>query len=390
MKKMAFVFFVWAVGLYTIAYFADLFLVYDPSFPYADALLPSFEVPRWIYSWANFDGIHYLTIVEKGYVGTGLIQAFFPVYPGLIMFDTFVGINPLISGQLLSLAAFFGVMVVWQRLVSVHFSKRIAGISLTLLMLFPTSFFFMALYTESLFLLLVLLSLYAAAKKQWIVAIAMAAIASGTKIVGIALLPTLVLEYLLQKNIVLHLPLDRFLRSLRKLRTADYVKLAAIIFSGTGLFLYMLFLNQEFHDPFYFFHVQEEFGGGRSESFILFPQVVYRYLKILTTVEWHSWSYFAFAQEFLWSMVTLGVLVWAWVKKYRPSYLVFGTLVFLIPTLTGTFSSMPRYILACFPLFIGLAEYLEPRPKLRFAWYVVSSILLILNTVLFIQGYWVA
>lgn len=390
MKKILLVFSAWVLALYSISYCADFFLQYAPTFPYADAILPNSGLPRWMYSWANFDGIHYLTIVEKGYVGTGLIQAFFPVYPGLIKFDTFFGINPILSGQLLSLAAFFGVLILWEKTVALHFSKRVATTSRFVLLLFPTSFFFMSLYTESLFLLLVLTSLYAAQKRQWALAVIMAGIASGTKVVGITLLPALIVEFFFQRKELVAVFLKNPLDGIKKLKRNEWATLLGIMFSGTGLFLYMLFLQSEFHDPLYFFHVQEEFGGGRSETLILLPQVLFRYIKILTTVEWHSWSYFAFAQELLLSMLALGALVWGWIKKYRPSYMVYATLAFIIPTLTGTFSSMPRYILACFPLFIAVAEYLEARPKLRFVWYALSSILLILNTVLFIQGYWVA
>src|SRR4030042_3666725 len=57
-------------------------LVFKNSFPYADSvLLPYGQFLLW--SWANFDGVHYLLLAEKGYA-FGLTQAFFPVYPLLI------------------------------------------------------------------------------------------------------------------------------------------------------------------------------------------------------------------------------------------------------------------------------------------------------------------
>ena len=390
MKKILGLVAVWFVALYTVSFFADALLPYDPSFPYADAVLATTNVPRWMYSWANFDGVHYLTIVKKGYVGTGLIQAFFPVYPGLLWIDSLAGIPSVISGQIISVASFVAILVLWPKLFAIDYGGKVSRISRLVLLLFPTSFFFMALYTESLFLLLVLLSFYFARQKQWWVAIACAALASGTRVVGIALLPALLVEYVDQRKLLSAKVIKKPMVVLETLSFTDFTKLITIMLSGSGLFAYMAYLWIEFGDPLYFFHVQEEFGGGRSESVVLLPQVFVRYIRILLTVDWKSWAYFAYMQEFVLTSLTLVALAWAWMKKFRPSYLVFASLVFIIPTLTGTFSSMPRYVLACFPLFIVIAQWLATRKNLRFAWYTISSILLILSTLLFIQGYWLA
>jgi len=390
MKRLLVQFSLWLLGLYCLSFLADLFLLYAPTFPYADAILPNYNLPRWIYSWANFDGVHYLTIVSHGYIGTGLIQAFFPVYPGLIWLDGLFHINAIISGQIISLVSFFGVLLIWSKLFEKEFTKSISHISLGLLLFFPTSFFFAAVYTESLFLLLILSSFYFAKKKQWMYAIILAAVASGTKVIGIALLPALVIEYLYQRNLLQSQFISHPKKLLHEINFTDFTKLITIFLSAGGLLLYMIFLWIEFRDPLYFFHVQEEFGGGRSESLILLPQVLVRYIKIFVTVDWQNWKFFAYTQEFALSILALTTLIVGWIKKLRPSYLVFSSLAFLLPTLTGTFSSMPRYILVCFPMFLVIAKWLEDKPKLRFAWYGISSILLILNTVLFIQGYWIA
>lgn len=390
MKKILTTVGIWVLSLYTVAFLADWFITYNPSFPYADAVLAVSGLPRAVYSWANFDGVHYLTIVKHGYVGTGLIQAFFPVYPGLLWIDSLMGIPSILSGQIISIASFVGIMVLWPKLFDNEYGKKVSRISQLVLLLFPTSFFFMSVYTESLFLLLVLLTFWFAKQQKWWLAIAVAAIASGTRVVGIALLPALQIEYLHQRGLLDYSKLTRPVQWLRRISFTDFTKLIAILSSGTGLYLYMAYLWNEFGDPVYFFHVQEEFGGGRSESLVLLPQVFVRYIKILLTVEWKSWAYFAYVQEFALTSLTAVALVWAWIKKLRPSYLVFASLVFIVPTLTGTFSSMPRYVLACFPLFIVVGQWLENITKLRFAWYVLSSILLVISTMLFIQGYWLA
>ena len=152
----------------------------------------------------------------------------------------------------------------------------------------------------------------------------------------------------------------------------------------------MWYLNIHFQDGLYFFHVQSEFGGGvRQETFVSYPQVIYRYMKILLTVRPFNFKYFSYLQDFVVSTFGLGMLLYSF-KKVKLSYVVFGLLAFFTPTVTGTFSSMPRYILVSFPIFIILAIFSEQSKLFKYLWFISSGILLVLNTVLFIQGYWVA
>ncbi len=95
-------FFIWRFISLLLGYIAQFVLVYKPSFPYAYELLPKYGLPQWVYSWGNFDGVHYLTIIEKGYIGTGLIQAFFPLYPMVVrLVNSIIG-NTLLSGLIVS------------------------------------------------------------------------------------------------------------------------------------------------------------------------------------------------------------------------------------------------------------------------------------------------
>ena len=138
-----------------------------------------------------------------------------------------------------------------------------------------------------------------------------------------------------------------------------------------------------------FFHVQAEFGGIRQESLVVYPQVIYRYIKILLTVKPFNLSYFSSVSELIAGVGGL-ILILLSYKKVKISYLVFALLAFILPTLTGTFSSMPRYVLVSFPIFILLALWAEKSLFFKYSWFIISGILLVFNTVLFIQGIWVA
>ena len=369
-KLLAF-FVTWKVFLMTVGFTATLVLLYKPSFPLADAILAPTGLPQWLYSWANFDGVHYLTIAEKGYVGTGLIQAFFPVFPYLLSTAPNTTTR-IIFGLIVNTLLAFSLLLLFKKLVE-HDHKKIGWLAVLALFLFPTAFFLHALYTEALFLLLVVSSFYMARQGKWWLAGMLAAIASATRIVGIALVPALLVEAWLQRP---------------QLKQRAVPIMSAMI-GTTGLVAYMAYLWKTFGDPLFFLHVQEEFGSGRSESIIVYPQVVWRYIKILVTYRPFNLAYGAYVQEFVVGLMgLLGVLL-SWFKV-RQSYVVFSFIAFLIPTLTGTFSSMPRYVLSSFVIFILIAQFLNGRRLLQVAYFTVSTLLLVFNTILFIQGYWVA
>ena len=139
-------------------------LSFNQSFPYVKELLKPLG-PQFIWQWANFDGVHYLTIIEKGYLSTGFIQAFFPLYPFLARIISWLVGNPLISGLLLSHLCLAGVVGLLYALTRLDYSKQTAKKTVAFFLIFPTSFFLAALYSESLFLLLILLAFWLMRKK---------------------------------------------------------------------------------------------------------------------------------------------------------------------------------------------------------------------------------
>ncbi len=406
LQKLTILFVIWRVILFAISLIAPFVLSYHPSFPYSDQILPFYSVPQWIYSWANFDGVHYLTIAEKGYVGTASVQAFFPLFPYVILHSlklyAIFPINILKTG--LFLTNFFAYLLI---IVTFSYVKKIkntktAWMVVAFLVCFPTSFFLGAFYTESLFLTLVISAFYAAEKRWWFIAAICVALASADRVVGIFLIPALLIELAHQQNFFStyfqlikkpHSKLERigfFLHSLKLFLKKNWTAIGWILLSSVGLVWYMFFLNIHFHDPLYFVHVQASFGSGRSTNHLVsYPQVVLRSVKILFTARPFDLHYWAYIQEFLAGTLGLIVLI-ASIRFTKFSHVFFALCAFILPTLTGTFSSMPRYLLVCFPIFVVLAELQHKRPKLGIVWFVLSCGLLIFNTILFIQGYWVA
>ncbi len=381
--KIFLLFLVWRIGLFWLSSIAGQLVAYDPSFPYS-GMLTNFNLPQWICSWANFDGVHYLTIIQLGYKRIGLVQAFFPVYPLLIKIVNLLINNLLLSGLIISNASFITGLYFGFKLTEIDFDTKTAWWLVLILLTFPTSFYFGALYTESVFLSAILASLLYIRQQKKTISSILSGLASGLRVVGILLLPTIFLEWRQKQTNWEQLSL-----------TAKIKKLWSFIFASIGLIGFMIFLWLQFDDPLYFFHVQSEFRAGREETLILLPQVFYRYLKILFTVKPINWKYFSYVQDFVISVFGFIVLFWWWLQrkqqKYKTSYLWYAVPAFLLPTLTGTLSSMPRYILVVFPIFMWLADKLKAaKPICRYLYFGISLCLLVINTVLFIQGYWVA
>jgi len=393
-KKLTGIFIIWRTFLFIIGYLAQFILKYKPSFPYYDQLA-LYNLPQWLYSWANFDGVHYLTIIKKGYFGTGLIQAFFPLFPLSIRFLNIFE-NPLVTGLIVSNILAFLLFISFYSF-SKTFFKNNHWQNLLVFILFPTSFFLGAFYTESLFLILVLNTFIQSHHRNWFRAGLLAALASGTKVVGILLIPSLIIGYFFGEKKLGELINDiknkntrkKLISSLtNKLNLKSVRPLSLIIVGSFGLLSYMFYLWQKFDDPLYFFHVQSEFGGGRQENLILYPQVVYRYLKILITARPFDFKYLAYIQEFISGTIGLILILYS-SKKIKLSHLIFVLGAFFVPTLTGTFSSMGRYILVCWPIFFVISDWLKNK-KIRYLYFIISTLFLVINTVLFIQGYWVA
>lgn len=331
--------------------------------------------PPIFWTRANFDGIHYLDIAKKGY---GIYQqAFFPFYPGFIKFLTpYFGGRALTAGLMISWFSFLGALFFFYKLIKLDFDEKIVRRTLVYFLIFPTAFFFSAVYTESLFLFLILSSFYFARKRNWWLVGILGALASATRVVGIFLLPALLWEWWEQKNGKWSMVNGQWLASL-----------IPIFLIPLGVLFYMRFLAATYNDPLMFAHVQKAFGAGREvDKIIPLYQVFWRYFKMLLTTKLDP-LYFTIWLEFLTTVGFLVLLVFAYLRKIHFPYLVFALLAFIFPTISGTLLSMPRFVLVLFPCFIALA--LIQAKKIRWLLLALSFLLFAISTIFFTRGYWV-
>lgn len=373
---------------------APFVISYKGFFPYKE-IIESYHMPWWIGSLANFDGAQYLLIVSQGY--QQFQQALFPLYPLLISGVGYLfGNNHLVTGLLISISAFLCSLFILNAYF-IHIGKKPREIFWIFLMLlvFPTSYYFHTVYTESLFLLLFSISLYAFAKKQYVLAGVSSLFTSLTRLMGIFLMLVFFIQrFYTHKKKWTKYELITSIKKMFQSFSPSFV--FAIIAPVMGLVLYMVYLWIVYDNPLYFVDAQSAFDANRTTSgIVLFPQVIYRYVKILFTVSGDM-----FYQALFEFVICNGVLVVlfldAWKRwKHRSekkngiyvSILLFSFINIILPTLTGTLSSTTRYALMSLSFFIYMGEISSKWIKIITAVFLFCLHIIMLG--LFVQGYFV-
>lgn len=128
----------------------------------------------------RWDALHYLWIAQSGYRHAG-DTVFFPLYPLLVHAAAWLTGSDVRAGIIVSLGALAVALTLLHRLTTLELGRRAADATVLLIAFAPLSFFFSALYTESLFLALSVGAVYAARRDRWAVACLLAALAAVTR-----------------------------------------------------------------------------------------------------------------------------------------------------------------------------------------------------------------
>lgn len=140
------------------------------------------------------DALWFLRIATHGYSTGDGSAAFFPLYPLLVRIVSWViGGHPLLASLLVSNGAFFAALLVLYDLTAREYSADVARKAVVYIAIFPTAFFFLAPYSESLFLLWSVSAFRFARRDRWAMAALAGALAALTRGIGIVIAPALAL-----------------------------------------------------------------------------------------------------------------------------------------------------------------------------------------------------
>ena len=351
-------------------------------------------MPNWISALANFDGLHYISIARNGYAQYE--QAFFPLYPILIKYlSPIFSNNQLLTGLIISNVSFFIGITILAR------SFKDSNWILIFLLLFPTSFFFGAVYTEGLFFLLFISTLYFLKKRNYLLTAIFVFLSSLTRLVGVFLIIPITFHWISislksRRDVINHVSTN----------FNKFQQISTVFAPILGLFAYCLYLFKTTGDPLFFITSQPIFGANRSSHLILLPQVYWRYFKIFLTAAHDSRFYVSVVEFFTFNFVfiilifdlfkNLKIKNWKLIENCKLKIENYDLLVLnifsfsnlILPTLTGTFSSIPRYSLFSLSFFIYLAQI--KNNLIKYLIFIVFLILHILLLGYFTQGYFIS
>ncbi len=356
---------------------------------------------RLVGVWAHWDGLWYLQIAAAGYRPDDGTTAFLPLYPWAVGgVGTLLGGRYLVAGVLLSSLIFAGVLLLLYRLVCDQYTPTLAPGAVLALAIFPTAFFFWAIYSEGLFLLLALGMSVAVGQRRWLVAGLCLAGALWTRPFGVVLLPCLALEWwIAHRSASAHDESRSFtVASLNRTPTPSTQHAARSIRSALQAFvppilalgLLPAWSTWAVGRPLAFIQTQAEWNRAFSWPWMTAGNAVRVALDTPFQYQEESQSWFYLATLILFAVVA----VVGWRRgMLRPPHALYLTLGLLFPLFSATphnpLLSLPRFVLVLFPAFILLAR-MGRRPWPAYLLPVVSVLLLALYTIRFVNWFWVA
>ena len=309
-----------------------------------------------------FDGGHFLGIAQNGYLERSQ-YAFFPLYPVLVSF--FSGLTHLsypATAFFLSTLFSIGSFIFLYKLIRLDFSEKIARRTLILLLIFPASFYLLLAYSESLFLFTTLAAFYFTRKKNYFLAAIFGGLSAVTRLVGVITILALWIE------------------AFRERDKGKYL----LVLAPLGFLLFCLYLRSQAGDPFYFFIAEREWN-----RILALPGISILDTLLNLFTPGYFLEHLNTLGDLIFTVFGLGLAIKA-VKSLRLSYGFYALGSVLVPVLSTSLTSMPRFLLMVWPIFLVLSLLGEKYQKYRWVWVTYrtfSVLLLTIYLVSFLQGY---
>jgi Mannosyltransferase (PIG-V) len=358
-----------------------------------------------------WDGLWYKLTAEEGYAFSDYNAAFWPLFPWMMRYGhRLTGWDTETVGWIIANVTFIGALILLYWLVSLDFDTRVAKRTLWAIALFPTSLFFTAVYTESLFLMLAVAALLGARRGNWWIAGIAGALAALTRSYGVLLLLPFAVLFYQQYGLAVR-------------RWFPNAIPAALPVLGPAIFAW--YLDRVQNNWRQFIDAQTAWWRTDASPIETFrcavngcrlPLTIYptdrTEMKPIQPADWGwiraaidnpNWSFIT-SESFrlrvansdtLELVSTILFLVIALIglrmlPLYLSAFLIPGLVIPLFnPSIVHPLMSMPRFGLTLFPIFIVIALLVRNR-RVGIPLAVASTCLLVIFTIQFSQWYWVS
>lgn len=325
---------------------------------------PNFQLAH---VWNRWDTRRFIEIMELGYgPASGDNTAFFPAFPLVMRALHAVGLEPVTAGMLVS---YLACLVACAYLYQLARSHGLSGEHAVLyLLLFPTAVFLTAAYTEALFLAGAIPAFHHARRNQPLAAGAFAALAVGTRTVGLLLLIGVAYEMVV-----------RAWPSRRKLLGAAGGCLIGVApFVAYGLHL------QRVRGNFFDFARAQKDGWGREFH-------GFRDSLQTTMATWDqdfatNWI-LAWRLEVVFAVLMVALVAWLMWKGWV-GYALFSGLTVVVNITNTWYFSNPRIALSLFPFMLLGAAWTTGHPRRHTYLAVTLAMLAGAGGMIFTRGAW--
>ncbi len=315
-----------------------------------------------------YDGAFYLCLSEQGYVTGTRACAFYPLWPLVLRASALFGSHSIVAGfllaNLLSLLAWWILYVlIWER-----WGATVSRYSIFFFILYPGSLFYQFLYSESLFLFLLVMLLWFLSRQQYKFAFMMAFLLPLCRPVGVlCFLPLATYSVTArtraseaptifasgskpQPGVGFRLPHPKCLSTAVRISPADthIWAIAAAPLLGWGL--YLVLMKFWTGNPFEGFLAQRFWGVQAISNLWDAPKFVY---ALLTPNAWHAYRR---------SLLDRGCFVMLicclpQICRLDKNFVIWALVLGVVPAMSATFTSFCRYCSIVFPMFVALGAH---------------------------------
>jgi hypothetical protein len=321
--------------------------------------------------WVRWDARHFLEVATFGYTDPATdpnAPAFFPLFPMLVHALDGIGIPTVLAAMIITTLATWVACIFLFLLAEDDVGEGAGRKAMSYLLLFPTAVFLIAPYSEALFLAGAVGAFYFVRRDRWVPAALCLAVASGTRAAGLFVAAGLVCE------------LVRRRRGVADLARAG----GALLIGVVPMLAYLGYLARIEGSPMAYLTAQRI---GWSREFVgPVGSLLQTWDQAMSGAGPTNWL-LAWRIELIAAVVGVAFTIWAALRREWGYAGYMGTTMAVLVTSTWYFS-IPRMLLALFPIYLLTASATIRRPLLHDSVMIASGSLAVLGVVVFTQGAW--